>query len=225
MRFLKKTAQSLSGLNLQQIPLMELLGEPSVPGHPARTVRVQFLERENAVQEALAIHAALTTGDLTRVSVDLRTDLLAMSAPKTLCTQPGVANTWLDSVQWIATKTSPYLAAEDLTPVWQAVRSSACFAEAKGNERTLLDYLESLARRDRQAIVAHGTALLDASDALTPGVRPDVVVAVAAALLGSADPKPGIELLKREIDLVNRQREVNLPLRLVEAIALERMSD
>jgi predicted membrane-bound spermidine synthase len=224
MRFLKKTAQSLSDLNLQQIPLMELLGEPGVPANAIRTDRVQFLARENAVQGALAIREALTTGDLTHVSVALGKDLVAITAPKTLCAQPGVVRAWLDSVQWIATKTTPYLAAEDLTPVWQAVRSSACFAEAKGNDRTLLDYLESLARRDRQAIVAHGSALLDAPDALSEDVRPDVVVAVAAALLGSADPKPGIELLKREIDMVNRQREVNLPMRLVEAIALARMS-
>jgi spermidine synthase len=224
MRFLKRTAQSLSDLNLQQIPLMELLGEPGVPANPMRTDRVQFLARENAVQGALAIREALTTGDLTHLPLALRKDLVAITAPKTLCAQPGVAKAWLDSVQWIAIKTTPFLAAQDLTTVWQALRFSPCFAEAKGNDRILLDYLESLARRDRQAIVAHGSALLDASGALAPDVRPDVVVAVAAALLGGADPKPGIELLKREIALVDRRREFNMPMRLVEAIAMAKMS-
>ena len=159
------------------------------------------------------------------MSVALGKDLVAIASPKTLCAQPGVARAWLDSVQSIATKTTPYLAAEDLTPVWQAVRSSACFAPAKGNDRTLLDYLESLARRDRSS---DRRAWIGATRCIRRiGGRRTIRrcrCCCGCVARRARTRKPGIELLKREIDLVNRQLEVNLPLRLVEAIALASMS-
>ena len=84
----------------------------------------------------------------------------------------------------------------------------------------MLDYLESLGQARSSSHRRARIGVARCTDALAEDVRPEAVVAVAAAFLGSADPKPGIEFLKGQIELVNREREVNLPVRPVEAIAL-----
>ena len=45
----------------------------------------------------------------------------------------------------------------------------------------MLGYLEALAKRDRQAIVTHGSAMLADPKAVSPGTRTELVIAIAAA--------------------------------------------
>ncbi|HEU4780070.1 MAG TPA: hypothetical protein VFS58_09325 [Steroidobacteraceae bacterium] len=220
MRFLKRTAQVLTELNLYAVPLLELLGEPGPPANPARSSDVNFLARQEMVQGALALRDALETGALNRMTVAEGKDLLAIDTPKALCDKPGVAAAWLHAVRAVANRTTPYLPAPDLVPIWQVIRSSDCFAQAIGVNRMMLNYLEALAKRDRQAVVTHGSALLVDPKAISPGTRVELVIAVAAALLGGPDPQAGVTFLKGHIELVDRERAGNLGMRLVEAIAM-----
>ena len=127
MRFLRRRAQVLSELNLHPVPLLELLGEPGPPANPARSGDTNFLIRQDMVQGALAVRLALETGLLNRMTIDEGKDLLAVATPKALCPMPGVEAAWLHAVQGVAARTTAFLTAADLAPIWQAIRSSPCY--------------------------------------------------------------------------------------------------
>ena len=224
MRFLRRNAESLSELNLLPLPLMELLGEAGPPANPERSGDINFLGRQNEVQKALAIRVALQDGELNRMSLDEGKDVLTIGTAKQHCERPGVAKAWLYSVHSVANRTTSFLAAADLGPVWESIRSSPCYAQITGIDRTLLDYLEALATRNRNGIVAHGTALLKDREALSADDRVEVVLAASAALLGGPDPQSGVKFLQDQINLVDQYRQNVLGIRLVEAIALSHLS-
>jgi spermidine synthase len=226
MRFLRRRAQVLSELNLHPVPLLELLGEPAPPANPARSSDVNFLIRQDMVQGAIAVRDALETGTLNRMSMEEGKDLLTMAAPREMCSKAGVEAAWLHAVQGVAARTSAFLAASDLPPIWKAIKASPCYAEATGVRRTRLDFLEAVAMRDRNAITTHGVALLaDPKRNLTTAMQADVLIAVAAALLGGPDPQAGLKFLQEHVAIVDREREGRLGMRLVEAIAMTHLKN
>ena len=103
----------------------------------------------------------------------------------------------------------------------KAIRTTACYGLTDGPDRKILEFLEALAMRDRDAIVSQGKALLHESTPLNGGLRGDVILAVSAALLGSDRPQEGVDFLRKEIEFVDRERHGNLTVRLLEAFAIE----
>jgi hypothetical protein len=153
------------------------------------------------------------------LSVAERKDLLTLTASQTQCEMPGVMESWLSAVRNIADKTTPFLPAPELEPVWRAIDGSPCYQLAKGADLALLQFFEALATRDRAAIVSTGRAILGASPAPADSLRVELVLGVSAALLGGDDPDSGVTFLEGEIALINRHRQNNLAVRLVEAFA------
>ncbi len=220
MRFLRRSAVALSEITRNQVPVMELLGEPALEPGAALSTSVHFYIRQDFVQRALNIRAALTTGDLAPLPPDMAADVLAVGTPVARCAVRGVDDAWFAAASTLIANTTPALSPADLQPVWQAIEASPCHATATAMQRQRLDFLRAVAMRDRDAIIAMGTATLQDRKTLPASARVEVLVAVSASLFGKGDPDGAVNLLKQDIDLIEEQRADSFALRLVEAIAL-----
>ena len=220
MRFLKRTAFSLTQLIRNPIPATELLGEPGLVSGARPSSNVRFYSRQDDAQEALAIRAALASGDLSLLSPDLAKNVLTIKTPASSCAQPGVALAWFQSVAATGTQTTPFLSADDLQPVWQSIEASPCFASASPADRIRLDFFKSVALRDRGRIISLGLALLAEKDSLPMAARAEVLLAVSASMLGENRSGDSIKLLEDNLALINSRRDSDLGLRLVESIAV-----
>jgi len=223
MRYMRKRAQVLTELTHNPVPILELLGEPAPPANLAPSSDYNFLTRENLAQGAVALRLAIETGSYARLSVSDQKDVLTITASKALCEKPGVTKAWMNAVREVASSTTPFLPAADLALVWQAIRTSPCYEQTQGLDRTVLQFIEALAMRNREAIVSQGTLLLAEGTTLSDSMRADVILGVAAALLGGAEPQAGVKFLQERMQFVERGRETNLAIRLVEAVAIAHM--
>ena len=220
MRFLRRNALTLSELTRDKMPVMELLGEPALAPGAQLSTNVHFYERQDLVQSALKIRNALTTGDLGPLPPSIAKDVLTVGTSAERCSARGVDDTWFAAATSLIGNTTPALAPADLQPVWQAIESSPCHASATPMQRQRLDFLRAVAMRDRDTIIALGSAALQDRKSLPPEGRVEVLVAVSASLFGKNDPDAAVNLLKQDIDLIEEKREESFALRLVEAIAL-----
>ncbi|HEU4690628.1 MAG TPA: hypothetical protein VFS23_19805, partial [Vicinamibacterales bacterium] len=224
MRFLKRTAFSLTQLNRNPVAVTELLGEPGLPPGATPSSNVHFYSRQDEVQKALAIRAAFATGDLSVLPPDRAKDLMAVMTPASGCAQPGIANAWFQSVAATAANTTAYLASEDLRPVWQSIEASPCFATAIPQDRQFIAFFKAVAMRDREQVIAQGSALLQQKDVMPTEARAEVLLAVSASLLGLNRSDEAIQLLQADLPLLNARRESDFGLWLVEALAASRLA-
>jgi predicted membrane-bound spermidine synthase len=219
MRFLRRAAFALTQLHLDPIPITELLGEPGLMSGAMPSTNVRFYSRQDRVQEALAIRAALDSGDLSLLSPDQGKNVLAIKTSASICGQPGVAATWFQAVAATVTQTTPYLSGEDLRPVWRSIEASPCFSSASTADRVRLDFFKAVAMRDRDQVITRGSALLEEKVSLPAPARAEVLVAVAASMLGANRYEDAIKLLQADLALINARRDKDLGMRLVEAVA------
>ena len=219
MRYLRRTALALTQLNLSAVPVTELLGEPGLAPGEVPTPNQGFFQRQDMVQEALSLRAALVNGDVSTLPPERAKDILTIRTSAPACAQPGVSAAWFQAVAATSARTTPYLAAQDLQPVWQSVESSACFANANAADRTRLNLFKAVAMRDRASIVTLGSALLAETDTLPADARAEILLAVSASLLGLDQPAEAIKLLEADRELVGHREETDLGMRLVDALA------
>jgi DNA-binding transcriptional regulator YdaS (Cro superfamily) len=224
MRFLKRDALALSQLNRSSVPVLELLGEPGLEPNPARTPPMHILVRQDLVQQALAIRDSMRSGDLTELPIKLRQDVLTAQMDTSHCTIPGATETWLNAVSAIARDTTGLLAPEDLRPMWQKIRTTACFQRIDDAGRLWIEYLEAVAARDRPAIVEFGARLLERPKRLPENLRADVLLAVVASRLGSGNVSGAVAELQNHRNLLAERRTADLRLRLVEANVAARIA-
>jgi spermidine synthase len=219
MRYLRRRAAVLSDLPLLSVPVLELLGEPAPPANQALSTDENFLMRQVYVQRALALRNAIQSGDYSTLTSEDRKELLMLSATQAQCEKKGVPIDWLTTVSQLSEKLTPFLPAEELAPVWQGIRTSPCYPLNSETGRALLAFFEVVALRQRDAIIAQGTALLADPKKLSPAMQSNAILAVSAALLGGNDPDAGVKFLQQHGDFIDANRQNSLPVRLVEAVA------
>jgi hypothetical protein len=219
MRYLRRRAAVLSDLPLLSVPVLELLGEPAPPAGQAVSSDDNFLMRQVYVQRALALRNAIESGDYSTLTSEDRKELLMLNASKAQCEKTGVPADWLTTVSQLTEKLTPFLPAEELAPVWQGIRSSPCYPLNSEIGKAVLAFFEVVALRQRDAIIAQGTALLADTKELSQGMQSNAILAVSAALLGGNDPQAGVKFLQQHGDYIAEYRNDNLPVRLVEAVA------
>lgn len=224
MRFLQRDATKLSEMRLHGLPFLELLGEPALAPATVRALPGQFFARQGLVQQALAVRAALVTGDFHDLPIPVAENVLTVHMSAAKCAKPGATAIWLGAVRSLAGRTTPHLSAGDLIPIWQVIRQSDCYPLADGLQRNWLDFLEAGAARDRVGIASHGIEILKQEQTIGPDVRAEILVAVGIVQLGDHDPRSALKLLLDHQALIDRGRDIDLGIRLVEALAIARIS-
>ena len=224
-RFLRRNALPLGGLNLRPLPLLPLLGESEIAPRSQPTAGADFYYRAGQVNQAFALRLAIESGHLRALPLSEAKDVIALRTPAERCEDGGIKDTWLHAVKSIAGHTTPHLAPGDLTSIWEAVRNSPCYSRLDAQQHAWVDYLETLARRDRKGIVAQGTELLKDDSARNPDLRSDLIVAMSAALLGENDIEGLETLMRSELAFIQSRASSDLALRLIESLVIEKLAN
>jgi spermidine synthase len=224
MRFLRRNAFALEELRLRAIPLLELLGEPG-PTPGARVSKTEsFLLTRDRTEQAFALLKALNARDVSGLPPAAAIDVLALQAAAKDCPNDTVRDAWYQAVRSLAARTTPYVPASELESAWTVLRGGACAAAATSEQRAWLDFHEAVAGRKTAAIIERGSAMLRDSVMRTADERAEVLFAVAASLLGENRNLEAAQLLQADIALVESRRDTDLAARLLEAIALTRLT-
>jgi spermidine synthase len=224
MRFLRRDAVMLSRLKSYPIPVLELIGEPALAVTPTRSSTPSFLLRQGLAQKALEVSVGLENGNLSGLAADMASQVLIVQSPQEACAKQGVGSIWIEALREIAGNSTPYLPVEALRPMWRAIQSSPCVANLTDEQRREVEFLHAVATRDRAAIVELGSRVLRESGSMPAQMRAQVLAAVVASLVGLQDDENLDNLMREEFDFLVENVPDNLSLRLVQAVAFERLA-
>ena len=132
---------------------------------------------DNAMVGAEAIEAAVggDTSRLQRLPARARTTALLVHAMLDNCR--GASKEFVGAVAYLARLTVPYLRAEDVAVLFDAIRGSPCHRSLDAEARAHLAFLDALNRRDAEAVAKGAESVL----AATVGESPLAAAAVADA--------------------------------------------
>jgi spermidine synthase len=160
LRFMRARATELSDLTTLPIPFLELLDGSSPRGPTIEPSANSTLNRDSAVRRALAIRRAILDGNLTSLDMASAYYLMLIDSSRDRCADQGVQNAWKMAVRSISDLTAPYLTPAELEEIWNKITSSPCYRSAGAEQKTWLDLLTAISRRDTPDIAKFGADLL-----------------------------------------------------------------
>jgi spermidine synthase len=213
LRYLQRTATELPRLGVLPVPFVELiLGRP-VPTATSEPDERSTLARDSLVRNALAVRAAVLTGNLGGVGSSTAGSLLLIDLSAARCSATDGAALWRSAARRISDLTAAFLSPSELEDIWDRVRSSPCYREVAGEHRAWVDLFAAIAGRDSTQIAHLATQLL-ASGSQRPAEEVSYLTMIAAA----ADVRLGERAQAADLLAAQRSRldldvEYELPLR------------
>jgi spermidine synthase len=183
LRFMRARATELSDLTMLPVPFLELI-DGAAPHGP--TIEPSFnsaLNRDSSVRRALAIRRAVRDGSLTNLDMASAYDLMLIDSGRDGCGGKETQDAWKMAVRNISDLTATYLTPAELEAIWNKVTSSPCYRSGAADQKTWVDLLVAISRRDAPGIAKFGTDLLGGQ---TPNSGPDLAyltTVVAAAYI------------------------------------------
>jgi hypothetical protein len=160
LRFMGARATELSDLTILPIPILEILDSGASRGPTIAPSANSSLHRDNLIQKALAIRRAMLDGYPTSPDMEGANDLMRIDSNRDRCADAGMQNAWIMAVQNISDFTATYLTPTELEGIWNKITSSPCYHSATAEQKTRVDLLAAISRRDAPNIVKFGTDLL-----------------------------------------------------------------
>jgi hypothetical protein len=129
----------------------------------------------------------------------------------------GATRQWVNALSEVMDVAAPYLVADDLAPLFAAVRSSACWRALDAAARARVALLEAMATRDRAGIRELAPRVLGAGVRFRDGERADQLSAVMAAALADGRVDEARSLYMRYRAMLSPEEQSALQMRLVTA--------
>jgi spermidine synthase len=197
-RFTEKTAGDLVDLLNAELPLLELLE----PGRSRRAVNPLFkgayaFERvENSRLAWYARDFLLRPRPPLPESVpkDLQKDLELVKLRLIECREPRELDVWLHSAIRVAKALNPYLAPDDLAPVWARIMGSPCYAGLEDFQRRWLALFQAVGARNARRMAELATPLVGSQQPMVADAREYVLLAALAGYVASGDKAKALEL-------------------------------
>src|ERR671934_2397546 len=163
-RFMEKSATDLVALGALGLPLLELL-EPSRPRRPPNPLYQGAYAFERLENTRLAWYArnyllGAGAGEPQAVPRSLQKDMELFKLRLLECRAPREEDVWLHSALRVAEAMIPYLASDDLAPLWARIERLPCASSLHDDQRRWLALLRAVAMRDAQRMGAYATTLL-----------------------------------------------------------------
>jgi spermidine synthase len=181
-RFMQVNAHEIVRLATTPIPAVEMLDGEHLRGGVAAADR-PWLSRAVYAREALAARAYLLHGaasDLAQAPASLRSDLELVRLLALECPRGGGAVP-IDRLFDVAAAMAPYLARDELRPVWDKFRTSPCFSRLGEPQRRWVALFAAVSERDAAKMAELAEMLLERNDA-SDAPRKDYLL--AAAIIG-----------------------------------------
>ena len=199
-RFMEKSAADVVGLLNLGVPVLELL-------EPARSRR--------AVNALFAGAYAFDRVENTRLAWHVRNFLLAPRAPEPEavpaqlqkdvelvklrlmdCREPREHDIWVHSAVRVAQAMNPYLATDDVLPVWSRIGAAPCFRGLEDSQRRWIALFRAVAARDAEVMARHAPVLLATQRELSGEARDYLLMAAMAGQIANGDKRAALELWK-----------------------------
>ena len=200
-RFMERSATDLVALANLGVPLLEML-EPARSRRPVNPLfegayaferventRVAWYARNFLVNPRPPVPEAIPT--------QLQKDLELVKLRLMECRDPRELDVWLHSALRVAQALNPYLAPDDLNPVWSRMVSSRCFSSLHEHQQRWILLLRAVASRDAVRMAQLGALLLETQAELGAEAREYLLLAALTGNVVSANHEEALELWRR----------------------------
>jgi len=208
-RFMEKSATDLVALGTLGLPLLDLL-EPSRPHRPPNPLYQGAYAFERLENTRLAWYARNYllggTPEPQAVPRTLQKDLELFKLRLLECRSPRSEDVWLHSALRVAETMTPYLAWEDLAPLFARIERLPCAATLDDDQRRWLALFRAVAMRDARRIGVYATALLATELEAGREAREYLLLAAMAGDIASGD-RPGALEVWSKYAPARRQRD------------------
>ena len=197
-RFMERSAAELVALLNAGLPLLELL-EPERSRRPVNPLfrgAYAFDRVENArlawyAREFLLRPRAPLPESIPR---ELQKDLELVKLRLIQCHEPRELDVWLHSALRVAEAINPYLAPEDVAPIWTRIMGSACYRELSDFQRRWLALFQAAGARNAARMAELAAPLVATGEPLVADAREYLLMAAMAGYVASGDRASALSL-------------------------------
>jgi spermidine synthase len=223
-RFLNRDAMALIQLADAPVPLLDMLDARRAPIPLSVTPRASNLQAQARLRALALLNGVTATQDELADPVEphLRVHVDVLASPVTECTARW-RGTWLDSLFRVGVSGAVHLREAELDALWSHLSAHACATGAQGRDRSWLELIEAVTRRDATGMAAIAQLLLEGDSVAWPDERQGYLI--AAAMLGRLadhDAQGALGIWERHGASRWSPADVNLVLRLMTALAIDR---
>jgi len=197
-RFMEKSAAELVALINADLPLLELL-EPERSRRPVNPLfrgAYAFERVENArlawyARDFLLRPRAPMPEAIPR---ELQKDLELVKLRLIECREPRELDVWLHSALRVAQALNPFLAADDLAPIWTRIMGSACYAALADFQRRWIALFQAVGARNAARMAELAAPLVATAEPLVAEAREYLLMAAIAGYVASGEKPRALEL-------------------------------
>jgi hypothetical protein len=136
------------------------------------------------------------------VPTQLQKDLELVKLRLMECRDPRELDVWLHSAIRVAQALNPYLAPDDLAPIWSRIASGWCFASLHEFQQRWIALFRAVAARDGAGMAALGSLLLDTQKELGADTREYLLMAAMTGYVATGEGRAALELWRKQHDRI-----------------------
>jgi hypothetical protein len=168
--------------------------------------------RDTAVRKALEIRRAVSNGNLNNLDPVSASSLMLIDASRDTCADPVAQNAWKGAVRNLSDSTSAYLSPAELEGIWDKIASSPCYHTIAAEQKTWVDLLAAISRRNAPDIVKFGTDLLDSKAPSSGADLAYLTTVTAAARVQMGQSAQAHSLLEEQWSRCDHSGQYRVPL-------------
>ena len=206
-RFLERSAGDIVGLLNVGVPVLEMLdaSRSRRAGNPLFRGAYAFERVENTRlawygRNFLAATSGVPAPEA--VPLQLQKDLELVKLRLMECRDPRELDVWLHSAVRVAQALNPYLAPDDLAPVWARVVSGWCYPTLHEFQRNWIALFRAVAARDAARMAALGSRLLETQQQLGSEARAYLLMAAMTGHVARGDGRSALGLWRAHGGLI-----------------------
>ena len=197
-RFMGKSATGIVAMLNADVPVLELL-EPSRSRRAVNPLFAGAYAFERVENTRLAWYARnfLLNRQAPQpegVSMQLQKDLELVKLRLFECRQPREFDVWLHSAVRVARGMNPYLAADDVAPVWSHVMAGPCYRALQAFQRRWIELFRAVAVRDAELMAQAGSELLASQSNAGSDARGYLLMAAMTGLIRTGNQERAADL-------------------------------
>ncbi len=131
------------------------------------------------------------------IPTQLQKDLELVKLRLMECRDPRELDVWLHSAIRVAQTVNPYLAPDDLAPIWARIASGWCFPSLHEFQRQWIALFRAVGARDAARMAALATALLAAQPELSREAREYLLMAAMTGNVAQGEGRVAVELWRK----------------------------
>jgi len=199
-RFTEKSAGDVVALLNAELPLLEMLERDRSrrPVNPLFKGAYAFERVENTRLAWYARDFLLRARAPAPESVprELQKDLELVKLRLIECREPRELDVWLHSAMRVARALNPYLAPDDLAPVWARIMGGACYGALEDFQRRWLALFQAVGARNGARMAELAAPLIAGEQPLIADAREYLLLVAMTGYVASGDKAKALELWK-----------------------------